>query len=225
MCGRHFRHGVSWADYYAQLSLFRPEEIPHIDKAYNVAPTQQIPFIRKRAETEELELSFARWDLVPRWWKKPLTDKKFSTFNAKGEDAASKASFRASFKDRPCLIPISGYYEWKGPRGAKQPFAIAMRNRRWFYVAGLWDRAWIDDAPLESVTILTTSAAPDLEHIHGRMPVIPEQSNVADWIYSSPEARQEMIQPYAANDLHHWKVGPEVGNVRNQGEELIEEID
>ncbi len=224
MCGRHFRHGVSWEDYHAQLSLFRPEEIPHFPKAYNVAPTQQVPIIRVRGESDDLELTFARWDLVPRWWKKPLSEKKFSTFNAKGEEAATKASFRASFKDRPCLVPMSGYYEWKGPRGQKQAYAIAKRNRRWFFVAGLWDRAMIDNEPLESFTILTTDAAPDLEHIHHRMPVIPDQSSAADWLRASPDERQDMIFPDASGDLHAWKVGPEVGNVRNQGEELIAEL-
>lgn len=225
MCGRHFRHGVSWEEYYAQLSLFRPEEIPHIPKAYNVAPTQQVPIIRQRDESDNLELVFARWDLVPRWWKKPLSEKKFSTFNAKGEEVAAKASFRASFKDRPCLVPMSGYYEWQGPKGQKQPFAIAMRNRRWFYVAGLWDRAWIEDGPLESFTILTTDASPELDHIHNRMPVIPDQSAASDWIRATPEERQDMIRPYTESDLHAWKVGPAVGNVRNQGEALIKETE
>lgn len=225
MCGRHFRHGVSWEDYHAQLSLFRPEEIPHIPKAYNVAPTQHVPIIRKREADGALELVFARWDLVPRWWKKPLSEKKFSTFNAKGEDAASKASFRASFKDRPCLVPMSGYYEWTGTRGSKQPHAIAMRNRRWFYVAGLWDRAHVDGEALDSFTILTTAAAPDLEHIHHRMPVIPDQGDAASWMKGTRDDRQAMITPYKGGDLHSWKVGPAVGNVRNQGEELIAEIE
>lgn len=137
MCGRHFRHCVSWEEYHAQLSLFRPDDIPEINPAYNVAPTQLAPIIRLRDESDDLELAFARWDLVPRWWKKPLSEKKFSTFNAKSEDVAEKPTFRAAFKDRPCLLPMSGYYEWTGKKGLKQAHAIAMRNRRWFCVAGL----------------------------------------------------------------------------------------
>ncbi len=216
---------MSWEEYHAQLSLFRPEEIPHIEPGYNIAPTQQVPIIRKREVSDDLELIMTRWDFVPRWWKKPLSEKKFSTFNARGEDVATKSTFRSSFKDRPCLVPMSGYYEWTGPRGKKQPYAIAMRNRRWFYVAGLWDRAWIDGEPIDSFTILTTGAAPDLEHIHARMPVIPEQSSVVDWLSATPEQRRDMIKPNVSGDLYFWKVGPEVGNVRNQGEGLLAEID
>ncbi len=224
MCGRHFRHGVTWEEYHAQLSLFRPDEIPKINPAYNIAPTQQAPIIRGREDSDELELVFARWDLIPRWWKKPLSEKKFSTFNAKGEDAAQKASFRASFKDRPCLLPMSGYYEWVGTRGSKQPYAIAMRNRRWFCVAGLWDRAYVDEEHLDSFTILTKEASSEMAELHHRMPVIPEPSKAAEWIRSTPGERYKIIETAKSDQLHFWKVGPSVGNVRNQGQALIGEI-
>jgi putative SOS response-associated peptidase YedK len=224
MCGRHFRHGVSWEEYHAQLSLFRPEEIPEINPAYNVAPTQLAPIIRLRDDSDDLELAFARWGLVPRWWKKPLSEKKFSTFNAKSEDVAEKPTFRAAFKDRPCLLPMSGYYEWTGKKSSKQAFAIAMRNRRWFCVAGLWDRAYVEGEPIDSFTILTKAASDEMADLHHRMPVIPSQSEGADWIRSSPDERHEIIQAANADQLYFWKVGPAVGNVRNQGEELIKEI-
>lgn len=225
MCGRHFRHGVSWEEYHAQLSLFRPEEIPEINPAYNVAPTQLVPIIRLREDSDELELAFARWDFVPRWWKKPLSEKKFSTFNAKSEDAAEKPTFRAAFKDRPCLLPLSGYYEWTGKKGSKQAYAIAMRNRRWFCVAGLWDRAYVEGEPMDSFTILTKAASDEMAELHHRMPVIPSQSEAAHWIRSSPDERHEIIEAANADQLYFWKVGSAVGNVRNQGEDLIEEVD
>ncbi len=219
-----FRHKVSWENYYAQLSLFRPEEIPKITDGYNIAPTQTAPIIRLHENGEDLELAFAMWGLVPRWWKKPLSEKKFSTFNAKSEDAHEKATFRASWKDRPCLVPMSGFYEWKGPKGSKQPYAIAMRNRRFFYVAGLWDRATVEGEPLDSFTILTTSANEFMSDLHSRMPVIPDQANVRQWVESTAADRTTLIKPYKDNDLYAWKVGSDVGNVRNQGEQLIEEI-
>lgn len=226
MCGRFFRHKVSWEEYYAQLNLFRPKEIPEIRDAYNVAPTQTAPIIRLHENGADMELAMAVWGLVPRWWKKPLAEKKFSTFNAKSEEAAGKSTFRSSWKDRPCLVPMSGFYEWKGPKGNKQPYAIAMRNRRHFFVAGLWDRATIDGEPMDSFTILTTSANAFMSDLHSRMPVFPaDQSDAKAWITSSPDERMNMIAPYKGDDLHAWKVGSAVGNVRNQGEQLIEEID
>ena len=101
MCGRFFRHKVSWEDYYAQLNLFRPEEIPELYAGYNIAPTQSAPSIRQKENSEELELAMAIWGLIPGWWKEPLSEKKFSTFSAKSEEAATKSSFRSAWKKRP----------------------------------------------------------------------------------------------------------------------------
>jgi len=101
MCGRFFRHKVSWEDYYAQLNLFRPEEIPELYAGYNIAPTQSAPIIRQKENSEELELAMAIWGLIPGWWKEPLSEKKFSTFSAKSEEAATKSSFRSAWKKRP----------------------------------------------------------------------------------------------------------------------------
>ena len=111
MCGRFFRHRVSWEEYHAHLGIIGSQENPVTGSAYNIAPTQRTPIIRQAESRNDLELAFAMWGLVPSWWKKPLSEKKFSTFNAKSEDAAEKASFRSAWKKRPCLVPMSGYYE------------------------------------------------------------------------------------------------------------------
>jgi putative SOS response-associated peptidase YedK len=221
MCGRFFRHKVSWEEYYAQLNLFRPEDIPEFVDAYNIAPTQTAPIIRRRHDEGTLEIVPAIWGLVPVWWKKPLSEKKFSTFNAKAEEAHTKPTFRSAFKSKPCLVPMSGFYEWTGPKGRKKPFAISMQNRRWFCVAGLWDRVYVDDQPLDSFTILTTAPNEFMSELHNRMPLIPEQSEARDWILSDLDARKDMIKPYCGCDLHAWEVGKAVGNVRNQGKSLI----
>ena len=224
MCGRFFRHRVSWEEYHAYLGLFRPEVIPELPEAYNVAPTQRAPIIRMRDGDDQPEVAVATWGLIPRWWKKPLSEKTFATFNAKGEDAASKASFRGSFRDRPCLVPMSGYYEWQGKRPNRQPHAVGLRNRRWFYCAGLWDRAMIGGEQIDSFTILTVGASASVASIHHRMPVIPPPDRVTGWIRGTPADRTAMIEPYAGPDLHAWPVDPAVGNVRNQGEHLVKEI-
>ena len=225
MCGRFFRHKVSWEEYYAQLNLFRPKDIPEMEAGYNIAPTQIAPIIRAHEDGDQLELAFAMWGLVPGWWHKPLSEKKFTTFNAKSETAPTASSFRYAFKNRPCLVPMSGYYEWKGTKGNKQPFAISMRNRRWFLAAGLWDRTEIDGKVIESFTILTAPSVDWMNDLHARMPVFPEQSEARAWIEGTPEEREAICQAGNITDLYSWKVGKAVGNVRNQGEELIEELD
>lgn len=119
---------------------------------------------------------------------------------------------------------MSGFYEWKGNKGDKTPYAISLQNRRWFYVAGLWDRVFIDGETLDSFTILTTAPNDFMSDIHNRMPLIPEQSDARDWILGDMETRKSMIVPYEGGDLHAWPVGREVGNVRNQGKGLIEQV-
>ena len=87
------------------------------------------------------------------------------------------------------------------------------------------DRATIDSKPLDSFTILTTSANSFMSSIHKRMPVIPEQSDAANWIHCNANEQRNMIDPYPGDDPHSWEVGPEVGKVSNQGESLIREIE
>ena len=85
MCGRFFRTEVSYEEYLAHFDLSRDEEggFPGTEAAYNVAPTQTAPVVRRRKGGTQPEMAFARWGLVPFWWNKPVKEMKFSTFNAR----------------------------------------------------------------------------------------------------------------------------------------------
>ncbi|MEM6898633.1 MAG: SOS response-associated peptidase [Pseudomonadota bacterium] len=233
MCGRFFRHGVSWAEYRDYLNLIPPEdrgvEVDPPEPAYNIAPTQIAPIIRLAAEGEpalkgQRLMALAMWGLVPSWWTKPLKEKKFSTFNARCETIATANTFRGAFRHRRCLVPASGFYEWTGPKGAKTPFAIALRNRRWFCFAGLWDRATIDGSEFDSFTILTTTPNDLMAGLHTRMPVILDPTDYAAWLDPSNKNVDRLYDPFPTDDMHAWVVSPAVGNIRNQGEALIEEV-
>jgi len=160
------RDRLSWAEYYDWLNLIGvPGGVAEPDAAYNVAPTQSHPIVRLD-ENGGRELVMARWDLVPRFWRKPLAEKKFSTFNARLETAPTSNAYRASWTERRCIVPAIGFYEWTGPKGAKQPLFISRagfdpasaepESRRGFCFAGFWDRAEIDGQTLDSFTIMTT---------------------------------------------------------------------
>lgn len=97
MCGRFFREDVSWREYHDALNFINERQGELFAPAYNIAPTQSAPIIRLNDENER-EVIRARWGLVPFFWKKPLKEMKFSTFNARSETASSKASFRVPFK-------------------------------------------------------------------------------------------------------------------------------
>ncbi|MEL6323030.1 MAG: SOS response-associated peptidase [Pseudomonadota bacterium] len=229
MCGRFFRHGVSWSEYRDALSVIAPDGVEAPEAAYNIAPTQIAPIIRLAAEDEpgfagERLIAPARWGLVPSWWHKPLKEKKFTTFNARSETVATSNTYRGAFRHRRCLIPASGFYEWTGAKGAKTPFAIALRNRRWFCFAGLWDRAVIDGSEFDSFTILTTTPNDLMAGLHTRMPVILSPADYAAWLDPANRDVERMFEPFPTEAMHAWVVGPAVGNVRNQGAALIEEV-
>jgi putative SOS response-associated peptidase YedK len=84
-------------------------------------------------------LDMLRWGLVP-WWAKDLKVS-FANINAKAETVAEKPAFRDAFKERRCIIPADGFYEWKKlDAKSKQPYAIVMKDRSVFGFAGLWER-------------------------------------------------------------------------------------
>lgn len=223
MCGRFFRHEVSWEDYSAWLNLILPDGVDPPEAKYNIAPMSYVPVIRRDLDTKQLELFPCMWGLVPGWWNKPLSEKKFSTFNARSESVHEAASFRGAFRHKRCLIPASGFYEWSGENGSKVPFAIGLRNRRWFCFAGLWDCTLIDGSELHSFTILTTTPNDMMAGIHTRMPVIVQPEDYMRWIDGDYQKLDDLFEPFPAADMHAWPVSSKVGNVRNQGVDLIEE--
>ncbi|WP_321488420.1 SOS response-associated peptidase [uncultured Hyphomonas sp.] len=228
MCGRFFRHGVTWAEYHAALSLIPPAGVAPPEPAYNIAPTQYAPIIRLTPEGEPqtagtVQMAPAMWGLVPSWWHQPLKEKKFSTFNARAEGLQESNTFRGSFRHRRCLIPASGFYEWTGPKGSRTPFAIGLRNRRWFCFGGLWDRAMIDGSELDSFTIITTKPNDLMAGLHTRMPVILDPQDYTRWLTAPAKDVEDLFEPFPTDAMHAWPVGAAVGNVRNQGPQLIEE--
>lgn len=222
MCGRFFRHGVTWADYRAWLNLVPPDETEPPEPTYNAAPGSYQPIIRM-TRNGTAELAPAMWGLVPSWWKKPLKEKTFTTFNAKSETAAEKPVFRGAFRHHRCLVPVSGYYEWTGRAGAKTPFAVGLRNRRHFCLAGLYDVAHIDGSELHSFTILTTTPNDATASLHHRMPVILHQADFERWLDTDNRKVDDLFEPFPSTDVHVWPVDPAVGNVRNNYPALAEE--
>ncbi|MEM9740761.1 MAG: SOS response-associated peptidase family protein, partial [Pseudomonadota bacterium] len=105
MCGRFFRHGVSWIDYRAMLDLIPPDGIDPPEPTFNAAPMSLQPVIRQAERGVGYQLVPMVWSLIPSWWKKPLSEKKFTSFNAKCETLAEKPAFRGAYKYRRCLVP------------------------------------------------------------------------------------------------------------------------
>ena len=107
----------TWEQVHAFLSVFGPPR--NLQPHYNIAPTDTVDVSRLDKHGAR-ELVPMRWGLVPAWWKKSLKEVP-ATFNARAESVADKPMFRTAFKERRCIVPASGFFEWTGEKGAKQP--------------------------------------------------------------------------------------------------------
>ena len=123
-----------------------------------------------------------RWGFIPSWAKDPAIG--FRSINARSEAAADKPAYRAAFKRRHCLVPASGFYEWRTEEKQKLP-TLFKPHEGLFAFAGLWEKWEGDDSPLETFTILTTSANAVVAKTHDRMPVIIDRADYAAWLSPS----------------------------------------
>ena len=215
MCGRYNLRATP-AEIQQFFDVLR---VPDLPPRYNVAPTQAMPVVR--AGDEHTECVLARWGLIPSWASDPGIGARM--INARSETVAEKPSFRAAFKRRRCLVPASGYYEWQKVSGEKQPYHIHRPDDGLFAFAGLWERWSKGSEPLESFTIITTAAPPDLARLHDRMPVILPREQYALWLdlEVEPAALLELLQTPAAAGLEASAVDRLVGNVKNDTPECI----
>ena len=115
MCGRFARYSLS-----RELERFFNAHPPsfEIHPNYNVAPTQEIPVIIQHEDDRHIKKR--HWGLVPFWAKDTSIGSRM--INARVETITSKPAFRAAIKQRRCLIPANGFYEWQGKSGNKQPY-------------------------------------------------------------------------------------------------------
>lgn len=175
MCGRFVLSDASWAAYHAALSIIQPVAS---EVSFNIKPTQYVPVVSGSSDT--LQSSLARWWFVPHWHKGDVKTWKQTTFNARIETAHEKPSFRTAWSSNRCLIPASGYYEWTGEKGRKQPHFIAPeQNIPVFFFAGL--RSVLADGT-QTCTIITRAADDSIAHLHSRMPVILSNEQIIHWL-------------------------------------------
>lgn len=193
---------------------------------YNVAPTQQVPIVRKDARRPGRRWSLVRWGLIPYWSKDAGMGAK--TINAVAETAAEKPAFREPMKRQRCLVPADGFYEWQTlARRQKQPYSIAMEDGSVFAFAGLWDR-WRTSSGdvVESCSILTTQANSLLAGIHHRMPVILRKEDYELWLdpaMTDPARVQGLLKPFDPELMKKYPVSTYVNSANNEGAECARE--
>ncbi|MCG8592798.1 MAG: SOS response-associated peptidase [Kiloniellales bacterium] len=221
MCGRY----TLTTPLEGLRDVFLFEESPNLAPRYNIAPTQEVPAVRLGPEDGRRHLVPLRWGLIPSWAKEVSIGSRM--INARAESVAEKPAFRTAFRQRRCLIPADGFYEWQArPSGPKQPYYIAQAAGGPFAFAGLWER-WTDGESgeaLESFTIVTTAASRRLEALHHRMPVILAPADHAAWLdpASGADALQALLRPAPEAAFVAAPVSTRVNAVRNDDPSLIE---
>ncbi|OBJ86156.1 SOS response-associated peptidase [Mycobacterium asiaticum] len=207
---------------------------------FNVAPTTTIATVVTRHNEPDDEATrrvrLMRWGLLPPWVKAgpdgaPDT-KGPLLINARADKVATSPAFRNSAKSKRCLVPMDGWYEWrgslegpKGKKGGKTPFFMHREDGGLVCMAGLWS-VWKpnkDADPLLSCTIITTDAVGELAAIHDRMPLMLPEADWDAWLNPDAPLDQELLsRPPAVSGIEMRQVSTLVNNVRNNGPELLE---
>jgi len=219
MCSRYFLD----ADGNVIAYTFRVPADDRIRKRFNIAPTQDAPIVRA-ARGGGRELATARWGLVPSWAKDPAVGTKM--INARCETVEANPAFKAAIGKRRCIVPATGFFEWQGVAGRKQPFAITLPDRHVFGFAGLWERwkpAGGGDA-VETFTIVTTDANDAIAPIHDRMPVILPPEAEETWLRGDAVEACKLLTPYAGA-VSLRAVSRYVSNVNNEGPECLDDAE
>ena len=217
MCGRYAIATVDGFSDRFHLARLPLDFSPH----FNVAPGQRMPVVVAEGDGNAAELM--KWGLIPSWAKDPKIG--YRTINARAEGLADKPSFRGPFKRQRCLVPATGFYEWRKDGSAKTPYFIRRADGGLFGFAGLWDR-WQDPHgdEVRSYSIVTTKPNELVAPIHNRMPAILRPEDEEDWL--DPDNHDtaflaRLLGPYPAEAMEAYPVSTEVNKVENAGEALI----
>lgn len=215
MCGRIARER---ADYAIRFG-FKEESETRL--GYNIGPMQLDLMIR--GDEDRRRQVASRWGLVPVWAKDAAVGAKM--INARAETLLERPAFRGLVATRRCIIPASGFYEWRKTPDGKTPIYIQRADGRPLALAGLWSE-WRqpNGTLLTSHTIITCAPNALMRAIHDRMPAILADTDVDAWLDPANRAPADLLpllHPYAEAGLRAHAVAPLVNAVRNDGPELI----
>lgn len=208
----------------AVRDFFEYRDQPNFPPRYNIAPTQPLATVRYEYGSRRFHL--VRWGLIPSWVKDPAS---FTLLiNARAETAAAKPSFRSAMRHHRCLIPASGFYEWRRTPEGKQPFWIHPADGDIMAIAGLWD-TWSDPdgGDMDSGAVLTIGSNAMMSRIHHRMPVILKPESFETWLDTANVDRREaqtLLRPVEDDFLIATPVSSRVNKVSNDDADVQQPV-
>ena len=218
MCGRYVLDQPDDISERFGVKQFRLD----LPSVYNIAPSMELPVIVE--EDGDRVLKLMRWGLVPRW-QRARRPGRVPPINARAESVAEKPMFRDSIRLRRCLVPATGFYEWRQDPLRKQPYFVRLRDEPLFAFAGIYDEG--DQGgrgPMASFAMLTTRANDLLAAIDSRMPVIVRREHEGLWLsrqITDVEDVEPVMGPLESARVVAYPVATRVNYAHYDGAELI----
>ncbi|NLJ56615.1 MAG: SOS response-associated peptidase [Firmicutes bacterium] len=215
MCGRFSFSDLRGLSMYFKINLPRG-----VKPRYNIAPTQEILAL---VYNKGLQAVYFRWGLLPPWSKNIGP----GLINARAETVEQKLSFRQSLRNKRCLLPADGFYEWKKEGKKKKPYRITPQGGGLFFFAGLWD-TWKSPRgeTINSCAIITTAANSMLKPIHNRMPVILSKEALKTWLARDTDlfTLKSLLTPYPSELLAAYEVSTLINNPRHDNPDVLQPL-
>lgn len=219
MCGRMTM--THPADAMARLFEAAPDnDLPETPR-YNICPTQDVGVVT--SDTGQRRYRPMRWGFLPHWYKTPTAGPLL--INARAETIAEKPAFRAACRERRCLVPATGFYEWtKDAAGNRLPWYIRPADGAPLVLAGIWQDWHQGDAQHTTMAIVTCAAGAGLSHIHHREPVSLAPGDWAKWLGEDGKGAATLMTSASPDRYQAFRVDPAVNSNRAQGAALIEPL-
>ena len=227
MCGRIVLSSAP----HVLAETFYLDVVPDLAPSWNIAPGQDLAVVLPPSGAPGASpgnvLRRQRWGLQPPWDRGDGGTPQL--INARAETVLAKPAFREAFRQRRCLVPVDGFYEWQKRDGGSQPFHFRARDGRLLALAGVWEpREQPGGRALETCAIVTAAANATMRPVHHRMPVILAPETWRTWLGAPPaeaEGLLELLQPAPGDLLLGHPVTRRVGNVAFDGPECVEPVE
>lgn len=195
----------------------------NLRSSFNITPGDEMPVVYTN---DGRHMETMRWGLIPSWAKDSTLS--YRMINARCETVATRPAFRSSFRQYRCLVPASGFYEWKKVRNERIPYYYHLKGADYLAFAGLysiWRSSRADE--IRTYTIITTDANPLVAQVHDRMPVVLREEDEDAWLDpdTSLEDLQAMLVPSGDERWESYRVSEKVNNPEHDNEDLIRPLE
>ncbi|MEA1982927.1 MAG: SOS response-associated peptidase, partial [Campylobacterota bacterium] len=196
------------------------DSVGTINRQYNIAPTLNIAIY-----TNTRHYTYAHFGLIPSW----ASNRSSMQINARSETVFEKSSFKEAYRQRRCLIPLNGYFEWEKDAVSKKskPYFVTSTTGEYFVFAGIYE-SWYDNKLGKTIltcALLTIEPNEKIASLHDRMPVILESHQWSLWLDNRSNYAQlnKLFTPLPSERVTYYPVGDLVNSVKNNSAECINE--